>query len=80
MTWKAALDKSGAYSKFSAKSIAEFIAEHTAIAASYIARPAGEVCHFVYQILGASPIYEISELTGSDRVKKYLQNWSQNKR
>ena len=35
MTWKAALDKSGAYFKFSAKSRPKFTAEHSAIAASY---------------------------------------------
>ena len=49
---KAALDKSGAYSKFSAKSRAEFTAEHTAIAASYGGLL--EVCLVVYQ---KSPIH-----------------------
>ena len=45
------LDKSGAYSQFSAKSTAEFTAGHTAIAASYIVRLAGEVCHFCVPVI-----------------------------
>ena len=70
------VDKSGAYSQFSAKSTAEFT-DHTAIAASYMVRPAGEVCHFCVPDI-CRPCIKISELTESDQVKEYLQNWSEN--
>ena len=73
MTRKATLNKSGVYSKFSAKSRAEFTAEHTAIAASYIVQPAGNL-PFLCTIRYPPSMHEISELIKSDRVKEYLQN------
>ena len=48
---KAALNKSGVYFKFSAKSRAEFTAEHTAIAANYIVRSAESLPFFVHHQL-----------------------------
>ena len=71
MTRKATLDKSGAYSKFSAKSRAEFTAEHTAaIAASYICGLL-EIAIFVHQI-SAVHAQNIRTYTLSERTARPL--------
>ena len=79
MTQKATLDKSGAYSKLSAKSRAEFTAEH-GIAATCSAA-CWKFAIFVYQISAhARNIQTYRERSNSVGVKEYLHNWSENER